>query len=130
MSAHAARLSRLFTPEYVKRVNAQIVHPAQSVYTNPEALEAALNEPLQLSIRDPTQDAPHLAAYLSAGIIQGRPFKAGNSATAFFIANEYIRAMAIPGFSDGGEVGAVYASASRIGQQHFDFKDGPASAEK
>ncbi|KAF9559386.1 hypothetical protein CPC08DRAFT_763368 [Agrocybe pediades] len=36
MSAHVPRLCRLFTAEYVKRINAQIVHPAQSAISRAE----------------------------------------------------------------------------------------------
>jgi prophage maintenance system killer protein len=71
MSAHAARLARLFTPEYAARINAQIVYPAHSVVVKPNELKSALARPLNMSIYEPHQDVAHLAATLSYGIIKG-----------------------------------------------------------
>ncbi|KIK01826.1 hypothetical protein K443DRAFT_660212, partial [Laccaria amethystina LaAM-08-1] len=42
-----------------------------------------------------------LAATLSYGIIRDHPFMDGNKCTAFFLANEYLRAMGIPGWANG-----------------------------
>lgn len=71
MSVHAARLSRLFTPEYARRINAQLVHPAQPVVVKPNELESALSRPINVSIYEPHRDAAYLAATLSYGTING-----------------------------------------------------------
>lgn len=81
MAAHTVRLSRLFNPEYVKRINAQIVHPAPSVVVKPNELESTLGRPLHLSFYEPDKPAPYLAATLSYGIIKGHPFMDGNKRT-------------------------------------------------
>jgi len=75
MFAHVARLARLFTPEYARRVNAQIVHPAESVAVKPNELESALSRPLHVAVYEPDRPAAYLAATLSYGIIKGNlPF--------------------------------------------------------
>lgn len=71
MSAHAIRLTRLFTPEYVRRINSQLVHPAESVVVKPNELESALARPLNVAIYEPHQSPAYFAATLSYGIIQG-----------------------------------------------------------
>lgn len=71
MSAHAARLARLFTTEYARRINAQIVHPAESVVIKPNELESALCRPLHVAFYEPDRPAAYLAATLSYGIIKG-----------------------------------------------------------
>ena len=71
MSAHAARLARLFTPEYARRINAQIVYPMQSVVVKPSELDSALGRPLHVAIYEPDRPAEYLAATLSYGIIKG-----------------------------------------------------------
>ena len=72
MAAHAVRLSRLFTVEYARRINAQIVHPIQSVVVKPNELESALARPLNVSIYEPHRPAAYLAATLSYGMITGK----------------------------------------------------------
>ncbi|KAG6840042.1 hypothetical protein C0991_009415 [Blastosporella zonata] len=124
MAAHVARLSRLFTPEYARLINAQIVHPVQSVVVKPNELESALSRPVNMSIYEPESGAAHLAATLSYGIIKGHPFMDGNKRTAFFLANEYIRAMGIPGLADDGNLGDVYESIANIAQRHIDVAAG------
>jgi len=74
MSAHAARLARLFTPEYARRINAQIVYPARSVVVKPNELESALTRPLHVAVYEPDRPAAYLAATLSYGIIKGISF--------------------------------------------------------
>lgn len=71
MSAHAARLARLFTPEYARRINAQIVYPTNSVVVKPNELESALGRPLHVAAYEPDRPAAYLAATLSYGIIKG-----------------------------------------------------------
>ena len=71
MSVHAVRLARLFTPEYARRINAQIVYPAESVVVKPNELESALGRPLHVSYYEPDRPAAYLAATLSYGIIKG-----------------------------------------------------------
>lgn len=71
MATHAARLARIFTPEYACRVNAQIVHPARSRIVKPNELESALARPLNVAVYEPERPAAYLAATLSFGIIQG-----------------------------------------------------------
>ncbi|KAJ2921097.1 hypothetical protein H1R20_g15996, partial [Candolleomyces eurysporus] len=129
MSAHVARLSRLFTPEYVKRINAQIVQPAQAVVVKPNELESALARPLHLSFYEPEKHAAFFAATVSYGIIKGHPFMDGNKRTAFFIANEYIRAMGLPGLADHGKVGVAYADVVEIAQRHMDVAAGKLDLE-
>ncbi|KAF8202469.1 hypothetical protein BJ912DRAFT_944902 [Pholiota molesta] len=119
MSAHVPRLSRLFTAEYAKRINAQILHPAQSVLVKPNELESALARPLHLAHYEPEKTAPYLAATLSYGIIKGHPFMDGNKRTAFFLANEYIRAMGLPGLADAGDVGKAYKPAVAMAERHM-----------
>ncbi|EAU91937.1 hypothetical protein CC1G_11123 [Coprinopsis cinerea okayama7 len=125
MSAHAVRLSRLFTPEYVKRINAQIVHPAPSVLVKPNELESSVSRPLQLSFYEPERPPAYFAATLSYGIIKGHPFMDGNKRTA----NEYLRAMGIPGLADAGKVGAAYESVENIAQRHMDVAAGKLGIE-
>ena len=74
MSTQVARLARLFTPEYARRINAQIVHPAGSVVVKPNELESALSRPLHVAAYEPDRPAAYLAATLSYGIIQGAFF--------------------------------------------------------
>lgn len=81
MSAHVARLSRLFTPEYVKRINAQIVQPAESTLDKPSELEPALGRPLLVSLVDGDKGAAHFAATLAHSIITAKPFRHGNQRT-------------------------------------------------
>jgi prophage maintenance system killer protein len=76
MSTQAARLARLFTPEYARRVNAQIVHPAESVVVKPNELESGLSRPLHVAAYEPDRPAAYLAATLSYGIIMGTSFSA------------------------------------------------------
>ena len=85
MSAHTARLSRLFTPEYARRINAQIVHPAQPVVVKYNELESALSRPLHVSVYEPNRHPGYLAATLSYGIIKGHPFLDGNKRTDNFM---------------------------------------------
>jgi len=71
MSGHATRLARLFTPEYARRINAQIVHPAESVVVKPNELESALSRPRHTAVYEPDRPAAYLAATLSYGMIKG-----------------------------------------------------------
>ena len=43
---------------------------------------------------------------------------------AFFLANEYLRAMGIPGLVDEGKVGEVYESVADIAKRHIDVAAG------
>ena len=147
MSAHAARLSRLFTPEYARRINAQIVHPAQPVVVKPNELQSALSRPLHVSIYEPNRPPAYLAATLSYGIIKGHPFIDGNKRTGtlvhvssqdwlnneclagFFLANEYLRAMGIPGLADEGKFGDAYEQVVNIAQRHMDVAAGKLEVE-
>ncbi|KLO14829.1 hypothetical protein SCHPADRAFT_902965 [Schizopora paradoxa] len=114
MSAHAYRLSRLFTPTYVACINAQIVYPAQSKLLEPEKLESILFQPLLAAANEPGKKATALAALLSYNLIQGRPFLDGNKRTAFFIANEYIRANGKPGIADERKLGEAYQELHQL----------------
>ena len=71
MASRTIRLARVFTPEYVRRVNAQIVHPAQSQVVKPNELESALARPLYVSRYEPERPVEYLAATLSYGLIKG-----------------------------------------------------------
>ncbi|KDQ28753.1 hypothetical protein PLEOSDRAFT_1075683 [Pleurotus ostreatus PC15] len=109
MAAHAPRLARLFTPMFARTINAQLVHPAaplQRAYYRPEASQA------------------ELAASLSYGIIKGHPFLDGNKITAFFLANEYIRAQGHPGLADGVQVGEVYKGLQAVVDQYVGVASG------
>lgn len=44
--------------------------------------------------------------------------------SAFFVANEYIRAMGMPGLADGGKVGSAYEGVADIAQRHMDAAAG------
>lgn len=72
MASHAPRLARLFTPTYASRINAQLVHPAQSVIVKENELHSALARPLHMAMYEPHKDVAHLAASLSYGIIMGK----------------------------------------------------------
>ncbi|TFY61211.1 hypothetical protein EVG20_g7142 [Dentipellis fragilis] len=130
MSAHAARLARLFTPEYACRINAQIVHPAQSQVVKPNELESALARPLNVSVYEPDRHATYLAATLSFGIMKGHPFLDGNKRTAFFLANEYLRAQGLPGLLDEGKTGSVYQGFIDIADRHIDTAAGKLGVEE
>jgi len=71
----------------------------------------------------------------------GHPFQDGNRRTggwllptnrariqtsfpAFFIANEYLRAMGIPGLADEGKVGEVCESVADVAKRHIDVAAG------
>ena len=77
MTSQAARLARIFTPEYARRVNAQIVHPAQATVVKPNELESALARPLNVARYEPDRPAEYLAATLSYGLIKGTTSVAG-----------------------------------------------------
>lgn len=53
MASNTARLARVFTPEYARRINTQIVFPASSVVVKPNDLESSLSRPLNVSIYEP-----------------------------------------------------------------------------
>ncbi|GLB43396.1 putative fic/DOC family protein [Lyophyllum shimeji] len=91
------RLARIFTPEYARRVNAQIVYPCQARVVKPNELESALARPVNVARYEPDRPVEYLAATLSYGLIKGHPFFDGNKRTAFFLANEYLRAHGLPG---------------------------------
>ncbi|KAL5480714.1 hypothetical protein ACEPAI_9654 [Sanghuangporus weigelae] len=100
MSAAARSLSRLFTPCYAARINSQIVHPATSVIVKPNELKSALARPLHVAQYEPERPPEYYAAQISYGIIMGHPFMDGNKRTAFFLANEYLRAQGRPGLTE------------------------------
>ncbi|CAL1706162.1 unnamed protein product [Somion occarium] len=130
MSTHAARLARLFTPYYACRINAQIVHPNVSRLVKPNELESALARPLQVSIYEPRQPSHYLAATLSYGIINGHPFMDGNKRTAFFLANEYLRAMGLAGLADNGKVGVVYDDISKLADGYVNTAAGRLNVQE
>ncbi|KAI0272411.1 hypothetical protein BC834DRAFT_345828 [Gloeopeniophorella convolvens] len=57
--------------EYAKRINTQIVHPAQSVVVKPDNLELALSQPVLTSTREPHRIATYLGATLSVTMMKG-----------------------------------------------------------
>lgn len=71
MATQMAHLARIFTSEYVRRINLQIVYPAQSQVVKPNELESALARPLYMSRYEPERPAEYLAATLSYGLIKG-----------------------------------------------------------
>ncbi|KAI0711799.1 hypothetical protein C8T65DRAFT_739454 [Cerioporus squamosus] len=125
MAAHAARLARIFTPEYACRINAQIVHPASSQLVKPNELQSALARPLNVSVYEPHRHATYLAATLSFG----HPFLDGNKRTAFFLANEYLRAQGLPGLLDEGKIGNVYQGLVDIADRHINVAAGKLDVE-
>ncbi|KAI0662954.1 hypothetical protein C8Q70DRAFT_954906 [Cubamyces menziesii] len=129
MAAHASRLARIFTSEYACRINAQIVHPATAQLVKPNELESALARPLNVSIYEPDRPATYLAATLSYGIMNGHPFLDGNKRTAFFIANEYLRAQGLPGLVDEGKIGDVYQGLVDVADRHIDAAAGKLGVE-
>lgn len=129
MAAHATRLARLFTPEYACRVNAQIVYPARSQVVKPNELESALARPLHAAVYEPNRHATYLAATLSYGIINGHPFLDGNKRTAFFLANEYLRAQGLPGLLDEGKVSDGYKDLVDVAERYIGVATGTLGVE-
>ncbi|KAI0334864.1 hypothetical protein GY45DRAFT_1055500 [Cubamyces sp. BRFM 1775] len=126
MAAHAARLARIFTSEYACRVNAQIVHPASAQLVKPNELQSALARPLNVAVYEPDRPATYLAATLS----YGHPFLDGNKRTAFFIANEYLRAQGLPGLLDEGQIGDAHQSLVDVADCHIDAAAGRLGVEE
>ncbi|KAF9473859.1 hypothetical protein BDN70DRAFT_867011 [Pholiota conissans] len=91
------RKSRMFTPTYVARINAQLVSPAHSQIVKPHELPSALARPLQVAHYQPEKSPQYLAATLSYGLIMGHPFMDGNKRTAFFLQDQYLKALDSPG---------------------------------
>ncbi|TDL27171.1 hypothetical protein BD410DRAFT_715101 [Rickenella mellea] len=118
MAAHAPRLVQLFTPTFARAMNAQLVYPAQSQVVKPNELESALARPLHKATYQPQSSPAELAATLSFGIMKGHPFLDGNNRTAFFLANEYIRAQGIPGLADAGVVGEAYRDIHELAERY------------
>ena len=52
-----------------------------------------------------------------------------NFIPAFFLANEYLRAMGIPGLADEGKAGEVYESVADIAKRHIDVAAGKSDVE-
>jgi len=128
-AAHAPRLARLFSPTFARAINAQIVYPATSQVVKPNELESALAKPLHKAHYQPESSAAELAASLSYGIIKGHPFLDGNKRTAFFLANEYVRAQGLPGLADGGKVGEVYRDVHELAERHIGVASGQLDAD-
>ncbi|KAH9850425.1 hypothetical protein C2E23DRAFT_735133 [Lenzites betulinus] len=129
MAAHAARLARIFTPEYACRINAQIVYPASHRLVKSNELESALARPLNVAVYEPSRHATYLAATLSYGIINGHPFLDGNKRTAFFLANEYLRVQGLPGLLNEGQIGDVHQGLLGIADRHIDAASGKLDVE-
>jgi len=124
MTAHVPRLARLFTPYYAARINSQIVYPEASTVVKPNELESALARPLHIATYEPHREPHYLAASLSFGIIKGHPFLDGNKRTAFFLANEYLRAQGLPGLADNGKVGEAYEELIAMANRHVAVASG------
>lgn len=124
MAAHTPQLAWLFSPNYAHLINSQIVHPATSIVVKPNELCSALARPLQVAYYEPHQPPAYLAASLSYGIIKGHPFFDGNKCTAFFLANECLRVMGIPGLADGGVLGEAYADVEGVVEKHVRVAEG------
>lgn len=67
----ASQLCRMFTPTYVSRINAQIVHRAILTVVKPNELRSALMRPLHTTFYEPMTLPTRLAATLAYGLIQG-----------------------------------------------------------
>ncbi|TFK16631.1 hypothetical protein FA15DRAFT_606755, partial [Coprinopsis marcescibilis] len=63
------------------------------------------------------------------GIIKGHPFVDSDKRTAVCIANEYRRAMGLPGLADGGKVGAAYALTIGLSWDSFRTTSGDRRRE-
>ncbi|KAI0784056.1 hypothetical protein C8Q75DRAFT_795213 [Abortiporus biennis] len=136
MVAHTARLAQIFTPYYACRINAQIVHPNIFCLVKPNELESALARPIHLSMYEPkktsrilgshagTRFSPMFHSMITDESYLGHPFMDGNKRTAFFLANEYLRAMGIPGLADNGKLGAVYGSIIELAERYMDTAAG------
>ncbi|RDB25957.1 hypothetical protein Hypma_006647 [Hypsizygus marmoreus] len=120
---HAQRLARLFTPTYAQCINAQLVHPAPSQVVKPNELSSALARPLQVAHYEPERSPAYLAATLSYGLIKGHPFLDGNKRTAFFLANEYLRAHGLPGLVEE-KVKLSYTELTAVADQYIGVASG------
>jgi hypothetical protein len=72
MAAHAPRLAQIFTTTYACRLNAELLHPKQSVLLRPHILEKALLAPLQRALESPQTDVSLLAASISFVFLRGK----------------------------------------------------------
>ncbi|KAF9471135.1 hypothetical protein BDN70DRAFT_978665 [Pholiota conissans] len=88
--------SKIFTSTYVACINAQLVSPAHSQIVKPHELPSALARPLQVAHYQPEKCTQYLAATLSYGLIMGHPFLDGNKRTAFFLQDQYLKALDSP----------------------------------
>ncbi|KAF8608042.1 hypothetical protein BDV93DRAFT_519112 [Ceratobasidium sp. AG-I] len=118
MASHAARLVQLFTPTYVRLINAQLVAPAQAAVVEPNELKSALARPLQTAHYEPHRAPEYLAASMSFGIIKGHPFLDGNKRTAFFVGNEYLRNMGIAGVNGDFTTGEAAVKIKEVVDRH------------
>ncbi|CAA7264429.1 unnamed protein product [Cyclocybe aegerita] len=116
-SSLVGSLSPIISPTFAARVKAQLVSPASSQIVKPHELPSALARPLQVAHYEPHREPEYLAATIAYGIILdgnkrigGARFFASLRAVqfaliffyprvAFFLANEYVRAMGLPGLS-------------------------------
>jgi hypothetical protein len=64
-------LSKVFTPLYAARVNAQLVFPASSIIVKPNELSSALSRPLHVATYEPERGPAYLVATLAFGLIKG-----------------------------------------------------------
>ncbi|TEB26417.1 hypothetical protein FA13DRAFT_1602148, partial [Coprinellus micaceus] len=88
-----SRFSRVFTAEYARRLNAQIA--SQAAVVKPTELVSAIARPLQHAVFEPDKGPEYLPAALAFGLVKERPFVDGNKRTAYFIANEYRKALGL-----------------------------------
>jgi hypothetical protein len=68
-------LSKVFTPLFAARVNAQLVFPASSIIVKPNELSSALSRPLHVAAYEPERGPPYLVATLAYGLIKGAKIK-------------------------------------------------------
>ncbi|KAL4252684.1 hypothetical protein ABKN59_004042 [Abortiporus biennis] len=65
-----------------------------------------------------------LGSYAVVWHNQGAPVYGWKQKNTFFLANEYSRAMGIPGLADNGKLGAVYGSVIELAERYMDTAAG------
>ncbi|EIN12587.1 hypothetical protein PUNSTDRAFT_97372 [Punctularia strigosozonata HHB-11173 SS5] len=115
-----SHISRLFSPTYAARMNAQIVYPASSTVVKPNELASALARPVMTATYEPERPLTYLAATLAYGIIQGHPFFDGNKRTA----NELMRAYGVPGLVEPEENGLTTEALHELADRHVNVAQG------
>lgn len=91
-------VTRVISETLAKSINAAVVQ--QSVLISPGGLDSALNRPGNKAFYEPDLHVGQYAGTLAYGIIKAHPFFDGNKRTAFWCANEFLRAKGEKPFVD------------------------------